>query len=1060
MRLINTKTLKLEEFDQYNTPDYAILSHTWGDDVEELTFRDVEAGMVDKPGVGSVKFRGSCQQAVKDGLGYVWIDTCCIDKGNLVELSEAINSMFRWYKSASFCYVYLADVPKDDTPRKNNSKFAASRWFTRGWTLQELLAPKYVRFYNSSWSLLGNKGTMPSVLENVTGIPRQFLLGIVELQSASVAQRMSWAATRQTKRPEDLAYCLLGIFGITMPMIYGEGGDQAFLRLQEQIMRTTRDDSMLAWGLGGMKASSLDSTPAPQAPGRALAGSPSDFSGSGNIVSWEKSTISPNLNALQLSGGSLRVYLPLVATSDQQFVGLLSCGPNNNTPQRVGIPLVKVVSGTDDEYMRPKGANAELHAVIAPPPSPRLIYINNDGIPHDMPADGNRFYWFFDHESFAELGLELMEVHPTSSWDQERGIISSLQTSADNNTRHILARLCHSSEELGRGGGHADFVLLLDLTDLPLTPEAKPQCHLMICSRDASLGEIASNQKFLAQRASGKASASNGHLHLQVISSPENGPSMFTIKPEVLAHAPPVTVNAATETSKLNLVTKLNDIWKKRTGVRHQLTEMQTATAGKRDRLAQIKVESEAVEEELRRLETRKAELAEEKEREIMELKELQLQQTVAKRKRAYLAEERSRTQEQWYKICGIERRESLFDLDYRSPLRWAAGNNCFEMVEFILCSAAGQLFPQEEIDSSLIEACYRGYDPIVQVLLGQGVDPNIKEESAGRTALAVACYEGNTSTVEILLKTGKVDVNSRDNDNWTPLGLAIKQGHLGIAELLLENNADDTAVLQDPGIEIPDATGANNIPTLILMLRDRIKYGNSTTTTTTEKVGSDSQKEATIAIDKEEFDPQTERDNQPAPSLQGLPSPLAPFGQQQAARSNGKSQLAYPISHHPKSGNMESTSSPSPWPFGLQTGSPSGGWASILSSGKSHWGTSKGVDETILWKFGNSSFYNPQTGHRPGFFNRFNLLSSKPFPGTPFYTDIFAEQAQARVDDYSGEKCVGTGSVTYHPYRGRETYNSEIEEVSTHISSSDEFSNWSPEELRLADYACGKTKG
>lgn len=106
MRLINVETLQLEELLDYKTPPYAILSHTWGDDAEELTFRDIEEDRTDKPGVGCVKLRGSCQQTKKNGLRYVWIDTCCIDKANLVELSEAINSMFRWYQRASICYAY------------------------------------------------------------------------------------------------------------------------------------------------------------------------------------------------------------------------------------------------------------------------------------------------------------------------------------------------------------------------------------------------------------------------------------------------------------------------------------------------------------------------------------------------------------------------------------------------------------------------------------------------------------------------------------------------------------------------------------------------------------------------------------------------------------------------------------------------------------------------------------------------------------------------------------------------------------------------------------------
>lgn len=148
MRLVNVKTLKLEKFLDDKVPPYAILSHTWKDD-EELSFRDIEEGKINKPGIGSVKLQRCCKQAERDGLGYTWIDTCCIDKTDSVELGEAINSMFRWYRKAFICYAYLSDVPGDDNPRNLGSEFRKSRWFKRGWTLQELLAPQSLHFYSS-----------------------------------------------------------------------------------------------------------------------------------------------------------------------------------------------------------------------------------------------------------------------------------------------------------------------------------------------------------------------------------------------------------------------------------------------------------------------------------------------------------------------------------------------------------------------------------------------------------------------------------------------------------------------------------------------------------------------------------------------------------------------------------------------------------------------------------------------------------------------------------------------------------------------------------------------
>ncbi|EHK48834.1 hypothetical protein TRIATDRAFT_158198, partial [Trichoderma atroviride IMI 206040] len=334
MRLINTKTLKLEEFEDGWIPPYAILSHTWGSDSQELTFADVRKGIDginDKQKqIGLAKFRKCCEQAQVDSIGYAWIDTCCIDKTNLVELGEAINSMFRWYSLAIICYAYLSDVPAGDDSSVLGSKFRTSRWFTRGWTLQELLAPRHLRFYNAVWHIIGTKGSKCTVVQEITHVPRQILLGIAKLHTESVAQRMSWAAQRETKRAEDLAYCLLGIFGITMPMIYGEGGREAFFRLQEQIMRTTRDDSILAWGLNNESSMSnfqLFIGEDTFIHGDILAASPSDFADSGQIVAREQTT-NP-LHSLDIYGGTLRAYLPLVTIDSGETLGLLSCGPKS-----------------------------------------------------------------------------------------------------------------------------------------------------------------------------------------------------------------------------------------------------------------------------------------------------------------------------------------------------------------------------------------------------------------------------------------------------------------------------------------------------------------------------------------------------------------------------------------------------------------------------------------------------------------------------------------------------------------------------------------------------------
>ncbi|KAE8332573.1 heterokaryon incompatibility protein-domain-containing protein [Aspergillus sergii] len=187
MRLINVQTFALEEFFNEQVPPYAILSHTWGNDEDEVSFRDITEGNTENAN-WPIKFKGCCERAQKDGFTHAWIDTCCIDKTNSVELGEAINSMFRWYRNASVCYVYLSDVTTDD--RKSlPSQVSSSRWFQRGWTLQELLAPSRLRFFNSQWVDIGSKAQWAGLIETITGISRAFLLGRRPLSEASVAQR-------------------------------------------------------------------------------------------------------------------------------------------------------------------------------------------------------------------------------------------------------------------------------------------------------------------------------------------------------------------------------------------------------------------------------------------------------------------------------------------------------------------------------------------------------------------------------------------------------------------------------------------------------------------------------------------------------------------------------------------------------------------------------------------------------------------------------------------------------------------------------------------------------
>jgi hypothetical protein len=239
LQLNNDGKYSLTEFIGDTIPRYAILSHTWGADHEEVTLADLEKDIgSSKKGYGKLQL--CADQAAKHGLRYFWVDTCCIDKSSSAELTEAINSMFAWYRDAARCYVYLSDVTKGSltsgTPAHQAwyPAFQQSRWFTRGWTLQELVAPVSVEFFSVEGQRLGNKYSLLQELHSITKISVEALQGS-PLGGLSIDERMSWVGQRKTKREEDMAYSLLGIFDVHMPLIYGEGRKKALARLQKEI---------------------------------------------------------------------------------------------------------------------------------------------------------------------------------------------------------------------------------------------------------------------------------------------------------------------------------------------------------------------------------------------------------------------------------------------------------------------------------------------------------------------------------------------------------------------------------------------------------------------------------------------------------------------------------------------------------------------------------------------------------------------------------------------------------------------------------------------------------
>lgn len=376
MRLLHARESKFQEFFEANVPPYAILSHTWGPVNTEVSYQDMlyvvnaarrsqhsddEIGEIEaRPGFKKIM---ECRRrAIDDGLQWVWVDTCCIDKSSSAELTEAINTMHRWYKKSAVCYAYLADLP-DGYGKSSNPKplstwqmeaFQNSRWFTRGWTLQELIAPRSLWFFDSGWKYFGRRSapeeSEPSLIQivsEITGIPQRYLED-GDVQHASIAQKMSWASNRTTTRTEDMAYCLLGIFNVNIPLLYGEG-DQAFMRLQEEILKSSSDHSILAWSRSPItiqdRSSIEDASEVPIQRRKGLesifATSPQCFARSADLRPFEQRALSEH----SMTNLGLRIELPLCPINGG-VVALLNCQWGNRLDGQLGLNIARVTTST------------------------------------------------------------------------------------------------------------------------------------------------------------------------------------------------------------------------------------------------------------------------------------------------------------------------------------------------------------------------------------------------------------------------------------------------------------------------------------------------------------------------------------------------------------------------------------------------------------------------------------------------------------------------------------------------------------------------------------------
>jgi hypothetical protein len=501
MRLLNAHTLELKNFfgtsSSERTPPYAILSHCWEDD--EVLFADLSDLETARKKKGFTKIQKTCEQTIKDKLKFVWIDTCCIDKSSSAELSEAINSMFAWYQESYKCYAYLADVEVAED-------FAKSRWFTRGWTLQELLAPRHVRsdtklwdrltpsesnmeavsgmdFFLRDWIRLGSKRGLSTAIATITGVAKEYLEG-ASLGKASISMRMSWAAERFATRSEDIAYSLLGIFDVNMPLLYGEGRTKAFRRLQEEIMKVSEDETIFAWESMefGKNASSMS----------VLASEPGDFVEAKNLIPFTSDDpIAPYAMTHRGLRIDLQLYKPhskhfakelqkwarplrspiMIWSNDDLTWAALRCHVVHDFHHYVMIPLYHL---TADVYARDGSTNIALFpvATLSSLSPTKQVYIRNNDI-SSTSGSTHRRYGFLMRT--MPIGFSIADVVPRDTWDPKAKIIQGDKEATGPRDWHASLKINITPSKALPG---INSVIFVSVGCKPAGVEPKPWCYL------------------------------------------------------------------------------------------------------------------------------------------------------------------------------------------------------------------------------------------------------------------------------------------------------------------------------------------------------------------------------------------------------------------------------------------------------------------------------------------------------------------------------------------------------------------------------------------------------
>ncbi|KAL7792477.1 ankyrin repeat-containing domain protein [Trichoderma ceciliae] len=756
MRLLHTKELEvggfeLKEFGEQNMPRYAILSHTWGE--EEVTFQDMTLGrFANKKGYD--KIRRCCSLARTNGYDYVWVDTCCIDKTSSAELSEAINSMYRWYGDAEVCYGFLADVP-------SMVGFSESRWFTRGWTLQELIAPEMMIFLDEAWKELGTRESLKQEISDCTGIPVEVLSGH-GLEVASIAQKMSWAAQRQTSRSEDRAYCLMGLFGINMPLLYGEG-ERAFIRLQEEIMKVSDDDSIFAWKSEEQNHGSL------------LATSPDAFGQAANIV-LARTPLGTN-KPLMVSNKGINLELSYMGVGHQGLgLAILQCAERGREALLIAIYL-RDISLTMENFERvwcekfelinltrlrsfqypSRWINVRQHRPvtvrtrnrnqdqIAQPRVNPLLSLDETFIPD--PTSG-----LFDRAIDFVTGLS---TTPPINWDNNEEPPSLLQMAEEGRVKEVQWLLAQPNtrpdqkDEDGRtplsyaaAKGHAKVVWIF-LARRDVKPDEKDAEGRTPLSHAAGGGHIEVVWLLLTRSDIDIHSRDHGGL-TPLFHAAANGQdraiNMILARGDAQNHVkdndgrtPLFYASAGGHEGAVKTFLARSDM-EADTRDTGGVAPLCMAARNGHAAIAQILIEQGA----------------------------------------------------------DIDTR----DKDGQTALWWAAQNGHSAVTRLLLDKGAStENKASRDGCPPLLVAAHRGHDSILRQLLDKGADIEATD-NYGQTALLIATTDGHETTARILVDKGAA-IDARNKQDQTPLWWASYKGHIGIMRLLLDKGADVDAMSQ-----------------------------------------------------------------------------------------------------------------------------------------------------------------------------------------------------------------------------------------------------------------------